>query len=82
MIEILPFAPTKRWALGDAVGKSSVRFKHNGVALALPRESGYDLEPVVLKLLDLLEPVKEAFVRAAASEMLECELSVHGDFHF
>jgi len=75
MIEILPFTPTKRWSLGDAVGKSSVRCRDNGVAIVLPSEVGWHLEPVVLKLLDLLEPMKSAFVRATTDEMLDCQLA-------
>jgi len=75
MIELLPFTPTKKWAVGDAVGKSSIRRKHNGVVLALPRESGDHLEPVVLKLLDKLEPFKQAFIHAIVNESLDCELS-------
>jgi Domain of unknown function (DUF4279) len=75
MAEVLPFTPTKKWHVGDAVGKSMIRRKHNGVVFALPQEVGDHLEPVVLKLLDELEPIKDEFIRAVTNESLNCELS-------
>lgn len=75
MVEVLPFTPTDKWAIGDTIGKSSIRRECNGVVLTLPCENGEHLETVVLKLLDFLEPVKQAFVHAVANELMECELS-------
>jgi Domain of unknown function (DUF4279) len=75
MVDVLPFAPTETWHCGDAVGKSMIRRKHNGVVLALPQEVGDHLEPVVLKLLDVVEPIKEHLIHATTNELIDCELS-------
>ncbi|WP_435016428.1 DUF4279 domain-containing protein [Tundrisphaera sp. TA3] len=75
IIDIYPIAYTKKWTKGDAIGRSSLHRKHNGVSLELPCEAGWELEPVILKLLDMLDPAKILSGNLMSNGMIECELS-------
>ncbi|GAC1345006.1 MAG: hypothetical protein NVSMB14_08460 [Isosphaeraceae bacterium] len=76
MAEVLPFTPDKSWRLGDTVGRTSLRYKHNGALLSLPKESDvYEIEPIVLKLLDRLEPIKDELIRLSETYPLDFEIS-------
>lgn len=76
LAEVLPFTPVKSWRLGDTIGKTSMRWKHNGGLLSLPNQSGmYEIEPVVLQLLDQLEPIKHELIRLSEIYPMDFEIS-------
>lgn len=75
MAEILPFTPSKCWREGDTIGNSIIRRKHNGVIFSLPQKNVDDIEPVVLELLDTLEPIKDELIVIISNFPIECELS-------
>ena len=75
IVEVLPFTPSKSWREGDTIGNSIIRRKHNGAVFALPQQRVDDIEPVVLELLDKLEPIKGELIRMSATCPMDCEVS-------
>ena len=76
MAEVLPFTPVESRRLGDTIGKTILRWKHNGALLSLPKQSGmYEIEPIVLKLLDQLEPIKHELIRLSETYPMDFEIS-------
>jgi hypothetical protein len=73
--EILPFTPSKCWGEGEFIGSSIIRYKHNGAVLSLPERSVDDIEPIVLELLDKLDPVKGEMVRISDIYKIDYEIS-------
>lgn len=75
MIEILPFTPVKYWREGDTIGKSIIRRKHNGAVFSIPQQSVDEIEPLIIELLDQLEPFKHELIHLSETEPMDFEIS-------
>jgi Domain of unknown function (DUF4279) len=58
----LGLEPTKTWKTGDLIGKSILKFKHNGWFLEVKLTHSIDLEEHVQCLLEILSPAWDKLV--------------------
>jgi Domain of unknown function (DUF4279) len=54
---ILDIKPTKTWKTGDYIGKSAIRYRHNGWSINTQLPHSQDLEEQIANLLEVLSPV-------------------------
>src|SRR5947209_7386374 len=75
MAEVLPFTPVKSWRVGDTIGNSIIRRKHNGAVFSIPQQNGDEIEPVVLELLEQLDSMKHELIRLLDTNPMDFEIS-------
>ncbi|MCI0359323.1 MAG: DUF4279 domain-containing protein [Planctomycetaceae bacterium] len=72
---VLQTAPTKTWRLGDPVQSTQLVRECDAWVLGFPQCEAYDIEPVLSRLLDAIEPISERMAKAVAQFNLKPEIS-------
>jgi|SRR5579872_4091565 len=75
LLQIQETSISRSWRIGDAIGKSAVRHKSNGIAISVAERECSDVEPVVIELLFKLAPHRQSLVRVVAANLLQAEIS-------
>jgi hypothetical protein len=67
--------PTETWRLGEFIGRSQLRRKNDGWAYGLSERKEFDMEILLLELLEELEPYKVRILDAVRAFELDVEIS-------
>ena len=67
--------PTETWRAGELIGKTVLVREHDGWVYAIDQQETCDFEPVMIRLLDTLEPFRERLQSAATRFGLDPEIS-------
>lgn len=59
--------PTRTWKSGDAIGASLLSRSDSGWLYALPLRRGFAIAPIIIELLDTVEPWTERLLNAIDS---------------
>ena len=72
---ITELTPTKTWRQGDQVQASKLVRKNDGWVLGLPERETYDLDGLLIELLDSIEPKADRVFEAIGRFTLEPQIS-------
>ena len=72
---LLGVLPTKTWRLGETVQNTLLKRKHDGWELALPLQTGLDLEEKLCPLLDIFESHRQSLLEVCDRFGLEVEIA-------
>lgn len=67
--------PTETWRYGELIGRTILAREHDGWIHAIDQQDTFDLEPVLMRLLDTVEPFRDRLQSAARLFGLDTEVS-------
>ncbi len=73
--KVVGLQPTKTWRLGDPVQRTALRRKNDGWSIGVAPTETFDMETVLCRLLDIIEPHKEKIIESMSRFNLQGEIS-------
>ena len=67
--------PTATWKVGDPIDSTRLRMKHDGWKLELPDRDGFELEPVLNEMLNIIDSRFDRVVETIKRHHLQCEIA-------